>query len=107
MPAHARPILAAGLLTLGGFIPASAQSAADSAGIRAAAMDYLEGFYLGDSTRNLRSIRPEVYTLGGAVNTSAVENLPFFSPDGKELYFVRDYGRVHHVPLREVLGEKP
>ena len=45
--------------------------------------------------------------LGGAVNTSAVENFPFFSPNGQELFFVRDYGRVHHVPLREVLGERP
>jgi hypothetical protein len=41
--------------------------------------------------------------LCGAVNTSAVENFPFFSPKGDELYFVRDYGRVHHVPVREVL----
>jgi hypothetical protein len=41
-----------------------AQSAADSTAIRAAAMDYLEGFYLGDSTRHARSIRPEVYKYG-------------------------------------------
>lgn len=42
--------------------------------------------------------------LGGAVNTAAVENFPSFSPDGTELYFVRDYGRVHRVRLAEVLG---
>ena len=45
--------------------------------------------------------------LGGAVNTSAVENFPFFSPDGERLYFVRDYARVHHVALKDVLGERP
>jgi hypothetical protein len=45
--------------------------------------------------------------LGGAVNTSAVETFPFFSPDGRELYFVRDYARIHRVPLRDVLGDRP
>lgn len=45
--------------------------------------------------------------LGGAVNTSAVENFPSYSPDGSELYFVRDYGRVHRVKLAEVLGARP
>lgn len=43
---------------------ARAQTAADSAAIRAAAMDYIEGFYQGDSTRHARSIRPEVYKYG-------------------------------------------
>ena len=37
---------------------------ADSAGVRAAAFDYIDGFYEGDSTRHLRSIRPEVYKYG-------------------------------------------
>jgi hypothetical protein len=64
MPALARPLLAVLFLTLGVSLPTSAQTAADSAGIRAAAMDYLDGFYLGDSTRHLRSIRPEVYKYG-------------------------------------------
>jgi hypothetical protein len=41
-----------------------AQTAADSAAIRAAALDYIEGFYLGDSTRHIRSIRPEVMKTG-------------------------------------------
>ena len=48
--------------------PASARAAAapprDTAGVRAAALDYLEGFYLGDSTRFIRSIRPEVFKYG-------------------------------------------
>ena len=41
--------------------PSAAQ---DSAGVRAAALDYIEGFYTGDSTRLVRSVRPEVYKFG-------------------------------------------
>jgi hypothetical protein len=41
-----------------------AQTAADSAGVRRAALDYLEGFYEGDSTKHVRSVRPEVYKYG-------------------------------------------
>jgi hypothetical protein len=41
-----------------------AQSAADRDAVRQAALDYIEGFYEGDSTRFLRSIRPEVYKYG-------------------------------------------
>ncbi len=43
--------------------PLGAQSP-DDAGVRRAAMDYLEGFYEGDSTKHLRSVRPEVYKYG-------------------------------------------
>lgn len=40
---------------------------ADSAGVRAAAMDYIEGFYEGDSTKHLRSVRPEVAKSGFSI----------------------------------------
>jgi hypothetical protein len=43
---------------------AGAQTRADTAGVRQAAMDYLDGFYTGDSTLHIRSIRPEVYKFG-------------------------------------------
>ena len=45
-------------------LPAAAQTAADSAGVRAAVLDYVEGFYEGDSTRLVRSIRPDVVKYG-------------------------------------------
>jgi hypothetical protein len=38
--------------------------AQDTAGVRRAALDYLEGFYEGDSTKHIRSIRPEVFKFG-------------------------------------------
>jgi hypothetical protein len=38
--------------------------AQDTAGVRAAVLDYVEGFYEGDSTRLVRSVRPEVYKYG-------------------------------------------
>jgi hypothetical protein len=37
-----------------------AQTAADSAGIRAAAMDYIEGWYAGDGDRMSRALHPEL-----------------------------------------------
>jgi hypothetical protein len=43
---------------------AAAQSAEDREGVRRAALDYVEGFYEGDSTKLMRSIRPEVYKYG-------------------------------------------
>ena len=39
---------------------ASAQSAADSAAIRAAALDYVEGWYTGDASRMGRAVHPEL-----------------------------------------------
>src|SRR6478672_9731728 len=43
---------------------AHAQTAADSAKIRATAMNYIEGFYEGDSTKLMRAVRPDVYKYG-------------------------------------------
>lgn len=40
------------------------QSPRDSASVRQTALDYIEGFYEGDTTRLVRSIRPEVYKYG-------------------------------------------
>jgi Putative lumazine-binding len=59
-----RPLLALAALALLVAAPLRAQTAADSSGVRAAAMDYLDGFYTGDSTLHIRSIRPEVYKFG-------------------------------------------
>src|SRR5947207_10809885 len=39
---------------------ARAQAAADSAGIRQAALDYIEGYYEGDGTRMERALHPEL-----------------------------------------------
>lgn len=36
------------------------QAAADSAGIRAAALDYAEGWYTGDAARMARAVHPEL-----------------------------------------------
>jgi hypothetical protein len=49
-----------------------AQSA-DHDAVRAAAMDYLNGFYEGDSTLHMRSIRPEVFKYGFARNAQTGE----------------------------------
>jgi hypothetical protein len=48
------------------FLPAAltAQVPAERDAVKQAALDYIEGFYEGDSTRFIRSVRPEVYKYG-------------------------------------------
>ena len=53
-----RPISLLTLLLL--VLPAHAQSDADTAGIRQAALDYIEGWYEGDTARMARAVHPEV-----------------------------------------------
>lgn len=48
------------ILALGFAVSAHAQSAADSAAIRATAMDYIEGYYTGDGDRMTRALHPEL-----------------------------------------------
>ena len=47
--------------------PLAAQSP-DHDAVRRAALDYLEGFYTGDSTLHMRSVRPEVFKFGFSRN---------------------------------------
>jgi hypothetical protein len=54
-----RLLLSATLLAAVAF-PAQAQSAADSAAIRETAMDYMMGWYTGDSERMQRALHPEL-----------------------------------------------
>ena len=55
-----RTVLAAGAAVAVLSGAARAQSAADSAGIRAAAMDYIEGWYAGDAARMEKALHPEL-----------------------------------------------
>jgi hypothetical protein len=54
------------LLTFSGFVarPAAAQTPADREAVRAAVLDYVEGFYEGDTARLVRSVWPEVRKYG-------------------------------------------
>ena len=56
-----------GLLCAGAVFlsrPVTAQSAADSAGVRAAVLDYVEGIYRVDTTRIAHSVRPDLAKRG-------------------------------------------
>lgn len=55
-----RYIIVAGLLSFASTAPARAQEPADSAGIRQAALDYIEGWYAGDAMRMTRALHPEL-----------------------------------------------
>jgi hypothetical protein len=41
--------------------------------------------------------------LEAGVNSEGYDVFPFVSPDGRDLFFVRDFATFHHVPLAEVL----
>ncbi|HKP15281.1 MAG TPA: nuclear transport factor 2 family protein [Gemmatimonadaceae bacterium] len=55
-----RRLLTVLILLAGPARLASAQSAADSAAIRATALDYIEGWYAGDAARMERALHPEL-----------------------------------------------
>jgi hypothetical protein len=44
--------------------------------------------------------------LAGGVNTALTENFAFYSPDGRDLYFVRDFARIYRIPLEQALGPR-
>ena len=54
------PLVLLALAALAAAPALHAQTAADSAGIRAAALDYIEGWYAGDGARMERALHPEL-----------------------------------------------
>ena len=69
------------VLTLASItLPARAQQASppsDRDAVRRAALDYLEGFYEGDSTKIVRSVRPDVRKVGYYTEQGS----PTYKPD--------------------------
>lgn len=59
-----RPLLAVLTLLAAVSRPVLAQSTADREAVRMAVLDYVEGFYEGDTTRLVRSVWPEVRKWG-------------------------------------------
>ncbi|HEX8692225.1 MAG TPA: nuclear transport factor 2 family protein [Longimicrobium sp.] len=55
-----RKILFAAVMVLAAPVCAAAQTAADSAAIRQAALDYAEGWYAADAARMERAVHPEL-----------------------------------------------
>jgi len=53
-----------GLLQLATARPSHAQTQADRDSVKRAAMDYIEGFYEGDTAKLVRSIVPQVFKYG-------------------------------------------
>ena len=54
-------------------VPAAAQTAADSAGIRATALDYIDGWWSGDAPRMASALHPEL-----------VKRIRGIDPNGRE-----------------------
>lgn len=57
-------IIVATLSVAGAARSVNAQATPDREGVRRAVLDYVEGFYEGDTAKLVRSIRPEVYKYG-------------------------------------------
>jgi hypothetical protein len=55
-------------------------------------------------TRGRGGTWTEPRPLGNGVNTPGNENFIFFSPDGRDLFFVRDFARFYRVPVAAVLA---
>jgi len=72
-------------------VPAVAQQSAARDSVRRAALDYLEGFYEGDSAKIVRSVRPDVRKVGYYVargsTAYAMEEMPF----AEFLSYVRNF----------------
>lgn len=60
MPRIARTLLLAAAVLAAAAPALHAQTAADSAGIRAAALDYIDGWYAADGARMERALHPEL-----------------------------------------------
>jgi hypothetical protein len=61
---HRYWLLATALVAFNPAYSAAQQMRPDTAGVRQAVLDYVEGFYLGDSSRFVRSISPDVFKYG-------------------------------------------
>jgi hypothetical protein len=57
-------------------------SARDQEGVRRAVLDYVEGFYEGDSTKHVRSIAPNVFKYGYSRRDSVYTGMQMQFPAG-------------------------
>jgi len=79
--------LAGPLLVLAILLPTStlAQSAADRAGVRQAATDYVEALYQVDSTKVVRSVHPELVKYGYYTRDGTYRGTPMTYAELKQL----------------------
>jgi hypothetical protein len=61
-------------------VAARAQSADDSAAVRRTSLDYIEGFYEGDSTKLARAVRPEVFKYGFSRDSTGYHGMQMAYP---------------------------
>lgn len=64
------------LASLGAPSMVSAQGAEDRVGVERAALDYLEGFYEGDTAKIRRGVHPDVQKFGFAMEGDGYERYP-------------------------------
>jgi len=70
------------LLMLVAAAPVAAQNSDDREAVRRAVLDYVEGFYEGDSIKHVRSIAPNVFKYGYAKRDNAYTGMQMQFPAG-------------------------
>ena len=78
--------------------------------VRRAALDYLEGFYEGDSTKIIRSVRPDVHKVGYFIPRNASAYEAEVMPFDEFLSYVRNFRKNNRstpatAPREVILGE--
>lgn len=86
------------ILLLAAAAPAHAQTPADREQVRRAAMDYIEGFYEGDSTKLVRSVSPEVRKNGYARGDSDTSYRALAMPYGDFMRFAAGVRAGRNLP---------
>src|SRR5258705_9826255 len=91
-------------------LPARAQQSSARDSVRRAALDYLEGFYEGDSSKIVRSVRPDVRKVGYYTNQGSTVYVAEDMPYAEFLSYVRNFrarGRstAATAPREVIVGE--
>ena len=90
-------ILAAALLVAPVLSARAPQQPSDREAVRRAAMDYIEGFYEGDSTKLMRSVRTDVFKYGYFVPRDSTRYVGEQMPWPEFLSFARNVKRSGRV----------
>lgn len=89
---------------------ASSPAAPDRDAVRRAALDYLEGFYEGDSTKIVRSVRPDVRKVGYYTERGSTKYVAEEMPFADFLSYVRNFRKNNRstpatAPREVTVGE--
>ena len=99
-------------LVLAALIPApgSAQQTPDRDAVRRAALDYLEGFYQGDSAKIVRSVRSDVHKVGYYTERGSTTYVPEVMSYAEMIAYTNNFRKAGRTtpataPREVIVGE--